>query len=124
MACAPSLLICLYLYLVFYFFYNSISLYMSSEVTVTSLHPPRLCRLAVFSIKPTLLSLHASLTHSPLLRPNAHILRLPFELYSLADVDIIIIMWRPQQSLQHPTTLMPAMAFESEMMYVTLMAKD
>ena len=26
------------------------------EVTVTSLHPPRLCRLAVFSIKPTLLS--------------------------------------------------------------------
>ena len=25
------------------------------EVTVTSLHPPRLCRLAVFSIKPTLL---------------------------------------------------------------------
>ena len=29
-----------------------------SEVTVTSLHPPRLCRLAVFSIKPTLLSLY------------------------------------------------------------------
>ena len=27
------------------------------EVTVTSLHPSRLCRLAVFSIKPTLLSL-------------------------------------------------------------------
>ena len=27
-----------------------------SEVTVTSLHPPRLCRLVVFSIKPTLLS--------------------------------------------------------------------
>ena len=27
------------------------------EVTVTSLHPPRICRLAVFSIKPTLLSL-------------------------------------------------------------------
>ena len=27
----------------------------SPEVTVTSLHPPRLCRLAVFSIKPTLL---------------------------------------------------------------------
>ena len=30
-------------------------LYVSPEVTVTSLHPPRLCRLAVFSI-PTLLS--------------------------------------------------------------------
>ena len=28
----------------------------SPEVTVTSLHPPRLCRLAVFSIKPTILS--------------------------------------------------------------------
>ena len=27
----------------------------ANEVTVTSLHPPRLCRLAVFSIKPTLL---------------------------------------------------------------------
>ena len=27
----------------------------SFEVTVTSLHPPRLCRLAVFSIKPTFL---------------------------------------------------------------------
>ena len=32
-------------------------LYVSPEVTVTSLHPSRLCRLAVFSIKPTLLSL-------------------------------------------------------------------
>ena len=29
---------------------------MSFEVTVTSLHPPRLCRIAVFSIKPTFLS--------------------------------------------------------------------
>ena len=29
-----------------------------SGVTVTSLRPPRLCRLAVFSIKPTLLSTH------------------------------------------------------------------
>ena len=28
----------------------------SPEVTVTSLHPPRLCRLAVFSIKPTFLA--------------------------------------------------------------------
>ena len=27
----------------------------SLEVTVTSLHPPRLCRIAVFSIKPTFL---------------------------------------------------------------------
>ena len=32
-------------------------LYVSPEVTVTSLHPPRIFRLAVFSIKPTLLSL-------------------------------------------------------------------
>ena len=29
----------------------------SLEVTVTSLHPPLLCRIAVFSIKPTFLSL-------------------------------------------------------------------
>ena len=35
-------------------------LYVSPEVTVTSLHPPRLCRLAVFSIKPTLLLSHIS----------------------------------------------------------------
>ena len=34
---------------------SSFSVY-GSEVTVTSLRPPRLCRLAVFSIKPTLLS--------------------------------------------------------------------
>ena len=39
------------------------------EVTVTSLHPPRLCRLAVFSIKPakpTLLSQEVSLTRRAL----------------------------------------------------------
>ena len=30
------------------------------EATVTSLHPPRLCRLAVFSIEPSLLSLKVS----------------------------------------------------------------
>ena len=37
-------------------------LYVCPEVTVTSLHPPRLRRLAVFSIKPTLLS---SVEHPP-----------------------------------------------------------
>ena len=36
-----------------FFVFLSVSL----EVTVTSLHPPRLCRIAVFSIKPTF-SLH------------------------------------------------------------------
>ena len=40
----------------------------SPEVTVTSLHPPRLCRLAVFSIKPTLLLSHISLTSLSLAR--------------------------------------------------------
>ena len=35
--------------------------YCSLEVTITSLHPPRLCRIAVFSIKPTFLSFHLSL---------------------------------------------------------------
>ena len=50
MACAPGRLICIYLYLVFYFFYNCL------EVTVTSFHPPRLCRIAVFSLKLTFLS--------------------------------------------------------------------
>ena len=29
---------------------------LRTEVTVTSLHPPRLCRTAVFSVKPTFLS--------------------------------------------------------------------
>ena len=35
------------------------------RVTVTSLHPPRLCRLAVFSIKPTLLSFNTNQRLSP-----------------------------------------------------------
>ena len=35
----------------------------SPEVTVSSLHPPRLCRLVVFSIKPTLLSKHHHQPH-------------------------------------------------------------
>ena len=34
----------------------SVFLSVCLEVTVTSLHPPRLCRIAVFSIKPTFLS--------------------------------------------------------------------
>ena len=55
-ACATGRLICIYLYLVFYFFYTSIYLSVSLEVTVTSLNPPRLCRIAVFSVKPTFLS--------------------------------------------------------------------
>ena len=38
----------------------SLCLCVSPEVTVTSLHPPRLCRLAVFSIQPTLLSISTS----------------------------------------------------------------
>ena len=42
------------LWLSVYFFYNSISPCLSLEVTVTSLHPPRLCRIAVLSIKPIL----------------------------------------------------------------------
>ena len=33
----------------------------SLEVTVTSLHPPRLCRIAVISITPTFLSLRLRL---------------------------------------------------------------
>ena len=41
----------------------------SSEVTVTSLRPPRQCLLAIFSIKPTLLSLAPYLTLSSD-RPN------------------------------------------------------
>ena len=44
--CHPFVFLCLSL---------SSCLY-SLEVTVTSLHPPRLCRIAVFSIKPTFLS--------------------------------------------------------------------
>ena len=43
---------------VFLCLFLSFCLY-SLEVTVTSLHPPRLCRVAVFSIKPTFLSLKA-----------------------------------------------------------------
>ena len=35
----------------------------SPEVTVSSLHPPRLCRLVVFSIKPSLLSKHHHQPH-------------------------------------------------------------
>ena len=41
---------------VFLFVLKLRSLHFSLEVTVTSLHPPRLCRIAVFSIKPTFLS--------------------------------------------------------------------
>ena len=45
----------------------SLSFCVCPEVTVTSLHPPRLCRLAVFStINPTLLSQEASLTQRAL----------------------------------------------------------
>ena len=40
----------------------------SPEVTVTSLHPPRQCRLAVFSIKPNLLSFPFSTTTPASLR--------------------------------------------------------
>ena len=36
--------------LLFLYFYLSVCVL---EVTVTSLHPPRLCRIAVFSVKPT-----------------------------------------------------------------------
>ena len=39
-----------------FFLCLSLSFCLSLEVTVTSLHPPRLCRIAVFSIKPTFLS--------------------------------------------------------------------
>ena len=42
----------------------------SPEVTVSSLHPPRLCRLVVFSIKPTLLSKHH---HQPHWKPPIEI---------------------------------------------------
>ena len=48
-ACATGRLICIYLYLVFYFFYTSIYLSVSLEVTVTSLNPPRLCHRGIFS---------------------------------------------------------------------------
>ena len=34
---------------------SCLSVCVAFEVTVTSLHPPRLCRIAVFSIKPTFL---------------------------------------------------------------------
>ena len=53
--CAPGRLICIYLYLAFSFFF-SIPLYLclcSIAVTVTALLPTRLCRLAVFLVKPT-----------------------------------------------------------------------
>ena len=42
------------------FVYVSIFCLCSFEVTVTSLHPPRLCRIAVFSVKPTFLSSSSS----------------------------------------------------------------
>ena len=57
-ACAPGRLICIYLYLVF-----SITLYLclcSIAVTVTALPPTRLCRIAVFLVKPTFLSNQSS----------------------------------------------------------------
>jgi len=71
------------------------------EVTVTSLHPPRLCRLAVFSIKPTLLSLplaliwagsgheYHSFHTSHLLRSNAPVGSFSFSLSSLP----IFVCW-------------------------------
>ena len=48
--------------------FSSVSLYScvwSFEVTVTSLHPPHLCRAAVFSVKPTFLS-----NKAPKLKPD------------------------------------------------------
>ena len=45
-------------------------LYVSPEVTVTSLHPPRLCRLAVFSIKPDHPSPLSYLSHISLSRKD------------------------------------------------------
>ena len=48
--------------------FSSLALYYcacSLEVTVTSLHPPRLCRIAVFSIKPTFLSVVLLISIAP-----------------------------------------------------------
>ena len=78
----------------------------SPEVTATSLHPPRLCRLAVFSMKPTLLSIqptpHQYINPSSIqmhfqqsLRPSSplHACAPHFHiLWSLADIVINIIM--------------------------------
>ena len=60
----------MYLYLVFYFFYTSIYLSVSLEVTVTSLNPPRMCRFAVFSVKPTFLSESTYRAHCDRPTPN------------------------------------------------------
>ena len=74
---------------------SCLSVCVAFEVTVTSLHPPRLCRIAVFSIKPTFLSnppfslfarnseqrkTHRSHHHHHRCHNRSHILRLPFEL--------------------------------------------
>ena len=48
--------------------FSSLALYYcacSLEVTVTSLYPPRLCRIAVFSIKPTFLSVVLLMSIAP-----------------------------------------------------------
>ena len=45
---------------------SCLSVCVAFEVTVTSLHPPRLCRIAVFSIKPTFLSVQALQNVAPI----------------------------------------------------------
>ena len=53
---APLVVIYIYISIWYYFSYTSIYLSVSFEVTVASLNPLPLCRIAVFSIKPTFLS--------------------------------------------------------------------
>ena len=80
-------------------------LFLPPTFTATSLHPPRLCRNAVFSIKPTFSSVSPDKNRQPPTpdqetaanfqqsrRTNAHILRLPFELQSPANIVINIII--------------------------------
>ena len=58
----------------------------SSAIRSLRIHTTRLCRFAVFTNQPLLmLIIHAD---NPILRSNATILRLPFELWSLARYGI------------------------------------
>ena len=70
----------------------------SLEVTVTSLHPPRLCRLAVFSIKPTLLSSSGSDEFKPQTQPSS---QSPRDIFNKTHPSLIPT---PPSSLQGPVS--------------------
>ena len=103
----------------------------SFEVTVNSLHPPRLCRAAVFSVKPTFLSplvCVASRSFQKRWRTsNEQVLRVSTPLYCTVGhlfrltsilhpsfVSLLLIQTNVQRSFSHPLLRTPSFSLPTK----------